>query len=149
MTIPKRFKYFIFLLIIIFIGLIIHGNYKSKSNKKKLDKIGLRLTGVITEVDELTYGHDWGFVGIDISSSNFTEYDPRKENQDYAFVIENKRCALLLPAISEIGVGDSIVVNSSKFSIFRAEKIIKSKSNLGLLSSHLLDNPNNLLQNKN
>lgn len=130
---------------LIFICLIIYQLITAQLVEKDLKEIGLELTGIITDKKLLKYGHDFGYAGIDVHNSNYSDYDPRRKGESYFFIIHKNRCALLIPGISQVEIGDSIAVKVDKFSIFRNNKTIKENSNLTILPSLLLDDPDTLL----
>lgn len=130
---------------IIFIGLVIYQLINAQLVEKDLKEVGLELTGIITDKKELRYGHDFGYVRIDVHNSNYSDYDPRRKDETYFFIIRRSRCALLIPGISQVEIGDSIAVKVDKFSIFRNNKTIKENSNLTIIPSLLLDDLDTLL----
>ena len=88
--IGKKIKIMLISLGLVFIGMIIYQLINAQSVEKDLKEIGLELTGIITDKKELRYGHDFGWAGIDVYNSNYSQYDSRGNGENYFFVLKKK-----------------------------------------------------------
>ena len=106
----------------------------------------MKLSGTIITKKDFFYGHDFGFVLIDIKSSNYSNFDSRGKGDDYFFIIKQNKCVLVLSGLSEVLPGDSITVNKNKYSLYRNNKNVLKNSDLVMLSAIYYDNPDYLLR---
>lgn len=95
-----------------------------KRNKEYFTKLDLTLTGIVTDKQEVYSNR--GLIYLDIRSTTIPEYDVRSSESLYYCVIHKNKAELLEGYMSEIHVGDSIVVNSRIDSIkcFRNNDLI-------------------------
>lgn len=140
----KYFLIFLILAISIFVGSIIYDFVQSNVIAKKIALLDLKLSGTVIKKKDFLYGHDYGFVLIDVNTSNYDNFDPRNKNEDYFFIIKKNKCVLVLSGLSEMLAGDSIVVNKNKYSLYRKNKNIFKNSDLVMLSPIYYDNPDTL-----
>ena len=140
----KYFLIFLILAISIFVGSIIYDFVQSNVIAKKIALLDLKLSGTVIKKKDFLYGHDYGFVLIDVNTSNYDNFDPRNKNEDYFFIIKKNKCVLVLSGLSEMQAGDSIVVNKNKYSLYRKNKNIFKNSDLVMLSPIYYDNPDTL-----
>ena len=131
----KQFVIFSIIGIIIFIVSILFDYFKSNENQEKIKSYNLNLSGIIIKKQNFTYGHSYGYVTIDIKNSNYDYFDSRGKEDDYFFIIKEKKCLLLLSGMGEVLIGDSIVVKSDKYDVYRDRKEYLKNGNLVLLPS--------------
>lgn len=114
--------------IIVIVGTCISNKDKEYS-KKYFRKLKLELQGVVT--DKLIFTNDGGLFFIDVKNTNLPHYDLRSTDSVYYCLIKNGKAELIEGGLSDIKIGDSVVVNSNdySFSFYR---------NGGLRSSHPL-----------
>lgn len=129
----KQFTISFIILFLIFVFSILFDYFESIENKKKIIAYDLKLSGIIIKKQIFTYGHDYGYVTIDIKSSNYKFFDSRGKDDDYFFIVKEKKCLLLLSGMSEILIGDSIVVNMDKYDVYRNKKEYLKDEGLVLL----------------
>lgn len=137
----KQFKIAFVFLILIFISSIVYDLIKADKNRVVIEKFDLDLKGKIIKKKEFVYGHSYGFVLIDDIISNYGEFDPRNNNEEYLFIIKNKKCTLILSDLRQVEVGDSIVIKKQKYSLYRNNKNVLENSELLLLPNIYCDNP--------
>ena len=92
----KYFLIFLILAISIFVGSIIYDFVQSNVIAKKIALLDLKLSGTVIKKKDFLYGHDYGFVLIDVNTSNYDNFDPRNKNEDYFFIIKKNKCVLVL-----------------------------------------------------
>jgi hypothetical protein len=121
----KNFIIFMIILTTIFISSVIYDTIQAKTTREKIAFFDLQLSGSIIDKRDFFYGHDYGFVYIDLRKSNYEDFDPRNENDDYFFIIKNNKCLLVLSNLSEIRIGDSIVIKINTTSIEKVKSFLK------------------------
>ena len=78
--------------------------------------LGLELTGIVTKKNILTNGS--GVLRAKITTSNIISYDIRQGRKPYYCIIKNGEAEIVEGGLSEVEVGDSVVVSCRKDSIF-------------------------------
>ena len=129
----KEIKKGIIKFAILAIGMFIFFIYQVKSGFEATEKdseyyqdTNLIFDGIIREVKPLTsYGHNFGVISIDLHNSNKEHYDPRRNLDRFLGIIINKKAELVFSAISEVKIGDSIVLNVQEYKIFRNGRLIR------------------------
>ncbi|KGO92105.1 hypothetical protein [Flavobacterium subsaxonicum] len=122
--------------------------YTSKQESKIIASKNLQLSGKITTIQKLKYGHEFGYLFIDIKKSNYNFIDERDTDNDYSFIIKNGKCLLVISGLLTIKPGDDIKIDKDKYSIYRNGKVIIDQSNIAVLPRYLYDDPSSLLLSK-
>lgn len=136
----KKNKLIIGGFIIVFIGLILSNYFLYKKGVESAEKFDLELNGTIINKKEFSYGHDYGFILIDDIKSNNIKISKNYITQNNLFLIKNNKCVLVFPAISEIKLEDSIVIQKSRFWVFRKKALVR-KGNLIVLPKKYCEDP--------
>ena len=117
------------LLLICFGLIVIGGEYKSRRERRISDeyfkKLNLNLSGIVTNVNTVVSGH--GIIYVDIRQSSLKEYNGRLEDYYYCIIRDGK--AEILEGTDQIGIGDSIVVdtNNNKFQSFKKGNLVVNR----------------------
>lgn len=133
----------IFILIIIIVNSIEFIFYNKSKNELK--EIKLNLSGQIKDIKKLKYGHGYGFCLIEIKNSNISNYDYRDKKGNFFLIIKNQKCLIISPNISEMNIGDKVIIEKENFTSYNDKKSI-SEFNLTTLPSILLDAHDSLIE---
>ncbi|NJB72041.1 hypothetical protein GGR42_002532 [Saonia flava] len=130
-------------LFLIFVGFVIYdiisSGKQSDFNQKYFEQLNLELSGTVTEVVPLEFGHDYGVITMDLKGENEKGY-PELENQIIKKTNDGQT-QLVVTNISEIKKNDSIFLLKRSFRLKRNGKFLKKEFVLGLPSSNVLNNP--------
>lgn len=142
----KKAFYLISFAVFAFACIIAYQLYSSIKEQEYISSYNLKFSGIIKKKMNLSYGHDFGYALIEMVNPNLNDVDPRKQNENYFFVIRNGKCVLLIPGVSDIEIGDSIVVNENRYSSYRENIKIRDNHRLEILPKILYDNPDGLFK---
>ncbi|PIB39406.1 hypothetical protein BFP75_12590 [Maribacter sp. 4G9] len=67
----KKVVLWLVFIISLFIAIIIYSELNNRLKRNKIEQLNLQANGIITKRQEFTYGHDFGFVLVDIKKSNY------------------------------------------------------------------------------
>ncbi|WP_300567642.1 hypothetical protein [Flavobacterium sp.] len=121
------------LIIGLFIVSVLFDLKKANTETKIVESTDLNLSGIVIAKKEFEVNGrgGYGYVLIDIKTSNYDNFDPRENGEDYAFLIKDNKCILM--ANDQFEKGDSIIINKDNYKFFRKNKLI-SESSFGLFS---------------
>lgn len=91
-----------------------------------INSLNIFLNGKVMDIYKLDYGHDYGIVTIDINESSIKLLDEREEKSRYLGLIKNELGYIVLGTISDFQLGDSIVIKSSVYDLYRNNRKIKN-----------------------
>ncbi len=126
--------------LIIFIALVVIARNATHNDSEYYNSVGLKINGIVTDIQSLKYGHDYGIISINVSQSNVWEYDKRNQLERYLGVIKNKKAELIFNRISSTKIGDSIVLNVQDYKLFRKGKLIVENT-IGMPPSNFFFTP--------
>jgi hypothetical protein len=112
----------------IFIGgiilLTVINRLERNGSNKYFRSLNLELTGIVRDKQVVTNGA--GLLYVDVRNTSIKDYDIRA-NTSYYYCVIHKGKAEILESISEIYIGDSIVVDSKidSFKCFRNGELIR------------------------
>lgn len=113
-------------LVFLFIVILFIGRNTTKEHASYYNDVNLKLTGIVKEKRPLTtYGHDFGVIAVDIDTSNIAFYDERENLEKHLGVIKDKKADLVFSAISRIKIGDSLIIHTQNYEIYRNDELIK------------------------
>ncbi len=113
---------------------------QSDADQRYFENLNLSLSGKISDIIPLNYGHDYGIITVDLKNCNTKYYDGRNSKQ-FIGIIKDGQAKLIVMNESEIQKNDSIFINISDFQIKRENKILNKKYILGLPPTTTLNNP--------
>jgi hypothetical protein len=109
-------KIFFGIVIIIIIAVLHHSTDTLKSDSDVYFKnLGLILTGIVT--DKQVVSGSRGMLYMDVRSTTIPDYDIRLSDKYYYCVIHHNKAEIVEGGLTEIQIGDSIVINSNTRSI--------------------------------
>jgi len=97
--------------IVIFIFFI--DKRKEKINKMALEDLNLKLTAVVTNIDEMAGINNLGIITAHILHTNVTAYDPRDSIEFYYCVIKDSTIEIYDHAVKKM-IGDTINIDTKR-----------------------------------
>ena len=90
---------------------------QKKIEKIGLTELGLKLVGVVTDVDKIEGYNGFGFMKLKILSTNIINYDPRNKLEFYYCIIKDSIAKIYDSNINECFVNDTIEIDTKKATI--------------------------------
>ena len=109
----------------------------SKASARYFTALGLELTGIVTKKKVLS--NDSGVLCLKVSTSNIANYDIRKGIKPYYCVVKNGEAEIIEGGLSEVEVGDSVVISCRKDSVFYFRNRVKYRNTSLYLRQAALD----------
>ena len=119
-----------FLGTILFLGItffIIIYKFEMKESNKYFKNLNLFITGMVT--NKWVVDHNAGLLDVDVRVTSIKECDTRANNSYYYCVIHQGKAEISEAGLSDIYIGDSIVVDSKidSFKCFRNGELIAKR----------------------
>ena len=112
------------ILLIVFVMFFRQQVKASKDDVTYYKTANIKLNGKITAFEALKYGHNFGVISIKLDKTNTKEYDEREQRKRFLGVIKNGQADLVFNSINNVKIGDSIVVNTKDYRLYRNQKLI-------------------------
>lgn len=94
-----------------------------------IKELNIDLKGKIQDIYKLKYGHNYGIITVDISESSVKKLDERKNRKRFLGFIKNKFGYFVLGTISDFQIGDSIVIKSNLYNLYRSnQEVVRDKN---------------------
>ena len=128
------------ILLIVFVIFFRQQVRASKDDVTYYKTANIKLNGKITAFEALKYGHNFGVISIQLNETNTQEYDEREQRKRFLGVIKNGQADLVFNSINNVKIGDSIVVNTKDYRLYRNQKLI-TKNKLTMPPPELILTP--------
>lgn len=133
MVLEKLKEYKIVILIIsVFISVFISAifiirNTQNNRLKAYLENFNCYFSGVV--IDKKVIDPDWGIVSLELDSSTVEVYDVRDSSPFYYCVIKEEKAEIIEYGLSDLYIGDSIIVDGIKdeITIYRKGNMIDNR----------------------
>jgi len=131
-NLKNLFFIILFLLVVISVDIISDDDSLYTEESNYIKSLNIFLDGKVVNVYELKYGHNYGIVTIDINSTSLRSLDERTKRERYMGFIKNDVGYFVVGTISDFKYGDSIVIKSDVYDLYRDNDKIKDEKFIDL-----------------